>query len=282
MTAPSRSAGPSTGCASRRPLPATPRGRAVPPREVGDARACACSPTSAGRRGGAAMLTKRIIVCLDVRDGKTTKGVRFQEQRGHRRPGGDGRGVLHGRAPTSWSSTTSRPAPSSAGIMIDVVRRVAETIFIPFSVGGGICVRRGHAGGAPRRGREGERQLPGGAQPARSSTRAPRRSGASASSSAWTPGPTAAMPSGYRVFIDGGRTAHGARRPGLGPGGREPRRRRDRAELHRRRRHPRRLRAHRHADAVGERRHSRWSPRAARAGPSTCSTSSSGARPTRP
>jgi len=83
------------------------------------------------------MLSKRIIPCLDVRDGKLTKGVRFK-------------GNIDIGDPVEAAKTYSEQGAdeivfyditaSAEGreIMIDVVRRVAESIFIPFSVGGGI------------------------------------------------------------------------------------------------------------------------------------------------
>ncbi len=83
------------------------------------------------------MLQKRIIVCLDVKEGKTTKGVRFKANvevgdpvemaEEYYRQGVD--------ELVFYDITASH---EKRGIMIDVVRRVAEKIFIPFSVGGGI------------------------------------------------------------------------------------------------------------------------------------------------
>ena len=83
------------------------------------------------------MLSKRIIPCLDVRDGKTTKGIKFKENvdigdpvemaRFYYKQGAD-EVVFYDITASSDRRT----------IMIDVVRRVAEEIFIPFSVGGGI------------------------------------------------------------------------------------------------------------------------------------------------
>ena len=83
------------------------------------------------------MLQKRVIVCLDVRDGKTTKGVKFEGNvdigdpvEMAKRYYEDGVDEL-----VFYDITASS---EGRGIMIDVVRRVAEQIFIPFSVGGGI------------------------------------------------------------------------------------------------------------------------------------------------
>ncbi|MFP4175730.1 MAG: imidazole glycerol phosphate synthase subunit HisF [Candidatus Brocadiia bacterium] len=83
------------------------------------------------------MLSKRVIICLDVREGKTTKGVRFEgnEEVGDpvemaRRYYEQGVDEL-----VFYDITASH---EKRGIMIDVVRRVARAIFIPFSVGGGL------------------------------------------------------------------------------------------------------------------------------------------------
>lgn len=83
------------------------------------------------------MFQKRIVVCLDVRDGKTTKGIKFkgnidigdpvQMAEDYYRQGVD--------ELVFYDITASA---EKRGIMIDVVRRVAEKIFIPFCVGGGI------------------------------------------------------------------------------------------------------------------------------------------------
>lgn len=85
----------------------------------------------------ATMLSKRIIPCLDVREGKTTKGVRFEDNVDIGDPVEMARFYYEGGADelVFYDITASH---EKRGIMIDVVRRVAETIFIPFSVGGGI------------------------------------------------------------------------------------------------------------------------------------------------
>ncbi len=83
------------------------------------------------------MLSKRLIVCLDVRDRKVTKGVKFQGNvdigdpvvmAGEYYADGVDELVFY----DITASAEGRP------IDIDMVREVAETIFIPFSVGGGI------------------------------------------------------------------------------------------------------------------------------------------------
>ncbi len=83
------------------------------------------------------MLTKRIIPCLDVRDGRVVKGVNFT-------------GLTDVSDPLSLASYYSENGAdelvfyditaSAEGrkLFTDVLRRVAEQIFIPMTVGGGI------------------------------------------------------------------------------------------------------------------------------------------------
>jgi cyclase len=84
-----------------------------------------------------AMLSKRIIPCLDVRDGKTTKGVKFKGNVDIGDPVEMARFYYEQGADeiVFYDITASS---DRRDIMIDVVHRVAEKIFIPFSVGGGI------------------------------------------------------------------------------------------------------------------------------------------------
>jgi len=83
------------------------------------------------------MLSKRIIPCLDVRDGKLTKGVRFKGNIDIGDPVEAARTYYEQGADEIVFYDITASA-EGRDIMIDVVRRVAETIFIPFSVGGGI------------------------------------------------------------------------------------------------------------------------------------------------
>ena len=83
------------------------------------------------------MLSKRIIPCLDVRDGRLTKGIRFKGNIDIGYPVEAAREYYEQGADeiVFYDITASS---DGRDIMIDVVRRVAESIFIPFSVGGGI------------------------------------------------------------------------------------------------------------------------------------------------
>lgn len=83
------------------------------------------------------MLAKRIIVCLDVRDGKVTKGVKFQ---GNEDIGDPvelaARYYREGADELVFYDITA--SAERRGIMIETVKSVAREIFIPFSVGGGV------------------------------------------------------------------------------------------------------------------------------------------------
>ncbi|WP_319477624.1 imidazole glycerol phosphate synthase subunit HisF [Marispirochaeta aestuarii] len=83
------------------------------------------------------MYRKRIIVCLDVRDGKTTKGIKFKGNVDIGDPVQMAKEYYQGGVDelVFYDITASS---EGRGIMIDVVERVAQQIFIPFSVGGGI------------------------------------------------------------------------------------------------------------------------------------------------
>jgi cyclase len=83
------------------------------------------------------MLTKRIIPCLDVERGRVVKGINFVNLRdagdpveAARRYEEDGADEL-----VFLDITASH---EGRDIMLDVVRRVSEQIFMPFTVGGGI------------------------------------------------------------------------------------------------------------------------------------------------
>lgn len=83
------------------------------------------------------MLAKRVIVCLDVRNGKVTKGVKFQENRDLGDPVSMGAEYYRqGVDELVFYDITA--SAEGRGIDIEMVRGVAREVFIPFSVGGGI------------------------------------------------------------------------------------------------------------------------------------------------
>ena len=83
------------------------------------------------------MLAKRIIPCLDVKDGRVVKGINFVD-------------LIDAGDPVAQAQIYDREGADelvflditatheARNTMIDMVRRVADTVFIPFTVGGGI------------------------------------------------------------------------------------------------------------------------------------------------
>jgi cyclase len=83
------------------------------------------------------MFTKRIIPCLDVNNGRVVKGINFVNLRDAGDPVEVG--AAYGLAGADELVFLDITASSDArNIKLDMVRRVAETVFIPFTVGGGI------------------------------------------------------------------------------------------------------------------------------------------------
>ncbi len=84
------------------------------------------------------MLSKRVIPCLDVRDGKLTKGVKFEGNVDIGDPVETAKRYYEEGADeiVFYDITASH---EKRGIFLDVVSRVAAEICIPFSVGGGIA-----------------------------------------------------------------------------------------------------------------------------------------------
>ena len=83
------------------------------------------------------MLSKRIIPCLDVRDGKLTKGIKFRNNVDIGDPV-EMADFYYGEGADEIVFYDITASSDRRDIMIDTVARVAEKIFIPFSVGGGI------------------------------------------------------------------------------------------------------------------------------------------------
>ncbi len=83
------------------------------------------------------MFTKRIIPCLDVNNGRVVKGINFVDLRDAGDPVEVGKAYDEAGADelVFLDITASSDARNT---VVDMVRRVAETVFIPFTVGGGI------------------------------------------------------------------------------------------------------------------------------------------------
>lgn len=158
----------------------------------------------------AAMLAKRIIVCLDVRAGQVTKGIKFQGNVDLGDPVEYARRYYEQGADELVFYDITASA-EKRGLFLDVVQRVAEAIFIPFSVGGGISSVEAMRA-----------VLLAGAEKVSINSPAVRNpelidQGAKAFGSqcvvlgldAKRVAPSTTIPSGYEVIIDGGRTATG-------------------------------------------------------------------------
>ena len=83
------------------------------------------------------MVSKRIIPCLDVKDGRVVKGVRFVNLR----DAGDPVEVAKKYSEEGADEITFLDITAShekRGTMIDVVERTASEVFVPLTVGGGL------------------------------------------------------------------------------------------------------------------------------------------------
>lgn len=83
------------------------------------------------------MLTKRIIACLDAKDGRVVKGVRFVDLIDAGDPAE--LAARHAESGADEIVLLDITATHEArGILLDTVKRTAQRLFIPFTVGGGI------------------------------------------------------------------------------------------------------------------------------------------------
>lgn len=83
------------------------------------------------------MITKRIIPCLDVKDGRVVKGVNFQGLNDVSSPIELGKYYSDNGADELVFYDITASAEGRA-LFTDILKKVAETIFIPLTVGGGI------------------------------------------------------------------------------------------------------------------------------------------------
>jgi cyclase len=156
------------------------------------------------------MLSKRIIPCLDVRDGKLTKGIKFKGNVDIGDPV-EIAAFYYDEGADELVFYDIIASYERRDIMIETVRKVAERIFIPFSVGGGL-----------RTVEDMRRVLLAGAEKVSINSSAIRDPGliakgaAAFGSQAIVLGmdvkrvsPSQKIPSGYEMVIDGGRTFTG-------------------------------------------------------------------------
>ena len=83
------------------------------------------------------MLTRRVIVCLDVKGGRVVKGVRFEDLRDVGDPVALAeRYELEGADEIVFLDISA--SAEERGTLLDVARRTAERLFIPLTIGGGV------------------------------------------------------------------------------------------------------------------------------------------------
>jgi imidazole glycerol-phosphate synthase subunit HisF len=83
------------------------------------------------------VLTRRIIACLDVRDGRVVKGVQFVDLI----DAGDPAALAHRHAQEGADEIVLLDITAThegRKTLLDTVRRTAQSLFVPFAVGGGI------------------------------------------------------------------------------------------------------------------------------------------------
>ena len=149
-----------------------------------------------------------IMPCLDMRNGRVVKGVHFVDIRDAGDPVECARAYCQAGA-DELALLDITATVEGRGTMLDVVRRVAEATTVPFTVGGGISDVASAAA-----------VLDAGADKISTSSAAFRKPeviaemvkefGPEKVTVAIDVDRNAAMPSGYEVYIDGGRTATGA------------------------------------------------------------------------
>ena len=85
------------------------------------------------------MISKRIIPCLDVKDGRVVKGVQFLNLK----DAGDPVEIAKKYSKDGADEITFLDITAShekRNTMIDVVKRTASEVFVPLTVGGGVRV----------------------------------------------------------------------------------------------------------------------------------------------
>ena len=156
------------------------------------------------------MLSKRVIACLDVRDGHLAKSVRFVDTKNIGDPVEKAKEYyLGGLDELVFYDITA--SSERRGIMLEVVEAVADQVFIPLSVGGGI---RSVADATDLR--------LAGAEKINVNSAAIRRpdlidecamsignQNVVLSMDVLKSAPSSSLPSGYEIVIDGGRTRTG-------------------------------------------------------------------------
>lgn len=152
--------------------------------------------------------TIRIMPCLDMRNGRVVKGIHFVDIKDAGDPVECARAYCRNGA-DELALLDITATVEGRGTMLEVVRRVADVVTVPFTVGGGISDVK-----------SAENVLKAGANKVSTSSAAFRNPtvvaemvkafGAGKVTVAIDVDRNNAMPSGYEVYVDGGRTATGA------------------------------------------------------------------------
>ena len=187
------------------------------------------------------MLAKRIIPCLDVEGRPGGQGRQLRQPARRRRPGGAG-AVYDAEGADELVFLDITACHEGRDIIARHGAPRGREVFIPFTVGGGIRTRGGHARDPAAPGRTRSRINTAAVRNARAHRRgAPSASAASAS---WWPSTPSGDGSsdGWEVYIHGGRMPTGLDAVDWAQRGRAARRGRDPAHQHGPRRHRGRLR----------------------------------------
>jgi cyclase len=156
------------------------------------------------------MLSKRLIACLDVRDGRLAKSIKFVDTRDIGDPVSTARRYYEdGLDELVFYDITA--SSDKRDIMIDVVSQVAAQVFIPFSVGGGLrsvedCSRVLLAGAEKINVNSAAVKNP---QLIAEASRAFGSQCVVLSMDVKRTAPCTGIPSGYEIVINGGRTPMG-------------------------------------------------------------------------
>jgi cyclase len=156
------------------------------------------------------MLSKRVIACLDVRDGNLAKSVKFVNTKDIGDPVAAAR-KYYGEGLDELVFYDITASSDNRSIMLDVVSRVAEQVFIPFSVGGGLRTVE-DCGKVLLAGAEKVNVNSAAVQNPQLIADASRAFGAQCvvlSMDVRAVPPTPEIPSGYEIVIHGGRTPMG-------------------------------------------------------------------------
>ena len=153
------------------------------------------------------MLTRRIIPCLDVKDGRVVKGVNFVGLRDAGDPVELAK-LYDAQGADELVFLDITASSDNRALIFDLAARVAEVVFLPFTVGGGITsvddVRKMVATGADK-----VSINSAALKNPELITEASERFGSQCIVVAIDPKQTGNTPSGWEVFVHGGRTPTG-------------------------------------------------------------------------